>query len=180
MDYIQPLTITVDKNMDICKIDILNKQFASSFMGYKKRDVESFLQEIADHVGIMAEQKMGLERKIQNLEEKLKEHKDREETLQNTLITTQNMVDDIKANAQKQAKLIVKESQAKSEEILRHAHKRLAQIHEDISELKKQRAHFEIKLRSMIESHLKLLESQDEDNMMLEEAESKLKFLQKS
>jgi cell division initiation protein len=170
----------VDKNMDICKIDILNKQFSSSLVGYKKQDVESFLQELADHVGIMAEEKMDLERKQAVLEEKLKEHKDREDVLQNTLVTTQQMIDDIKANAQKQAKLIVKEAQAKSEEILRHAHKRLAQIHEDISELKKQRAHFEIKLRSMIESHLKMLESQDEDNLILEEAESKLKFLQKS
>lgn len=165
--------------MDISKVDILNKKFSSSLVGYKKQDVEAFLQEVADEMGLLAEQKENIERKKRALEEKLKEHKAREETLQNTLLTTQKMTDDIKANAQKQAELIIRESQAKSEDILRHAHKRLAQIHEDISELKKQRAHFEIKLRSMIESHLKLLDSQDEDNLQLEEAESKLKFLQK-
>jgi cell division initiation protein len=165
--------------MDISKVDILNKKFSSSLVGYKKQDVETFLQEVADHMGLLAEQKENIERKKRALEEKLKEYKAREDTLQNTLLTTQKMTDDIKANAQKQAELIVRESQAKSEDILRHAHKRLAQIHEDISELKKQRAHFEIKLRSMIESHLKLLDSQDEDNLQLEEAESKLKFLQK-
>lgn len=166
--------------MDISKIDILNKKFSSSIFGYRKQDVESFLQELADNIGLLAEQKMELERSLRVLEEKLQEHKNREDILQNTLLTTQKMTEDIKANAQKQAKLIIKESQAKSEEILRHAHKRLAQIHEDISELKKQRAHFEIKLRSMIESHLKLLDSQDEDSLHYEEAESKLKFLQKA
>ncbi|RQD61792.1 MAG: DivIVA domain-containing protein [Desulfonatronovibrio sp. MSAO_Bac4] len=165
--------------MDISKIDILNKKFSSSLIGYRKQDVEIFLHDLADHVGSLAEQKMGLERNLKVLEEKLDEYKSREQILQDTLVTTQKMTDDIKANAQKQAKLIVKESQAKAEDILRHAHKRLAQIHEDISELKKQRAHFEIKLRSMIESHLKLLDSQDEDSVLLEEAESKLKFLQK-
>lgn len=166
--------------MDISKVDILNKKFSSGLIGYKKHDVETFLQEVADHMGLLAEQKEDVERKKRTLEEKLKEYKAREDTLQNTLVTTQKMTDDIKANAQKQAELIIRESQAKSEDILRHAHKRLAQIHEDISELKKQRAHFEIKLRSMIESHLKLLDSQDEDNLQLEEAESKLKFLQKA
>jgi cell division initiation protein len=166
--------------MDISKVDILNKKFSSGLIGYKKQDVETFLQEVADHMGLLAEQKEDIERKKRTLEERLKEYKAREDTLRNTLVTTQKMTDDIKANAQKQAELIIRESQAKSEDILRHAHKRLAQIHEDISELKKQRAHFEIKLRSMIESHLKLLDSQDEDNLQLEVAESKLKFLQKA
>ncbi|WP_028574498.1 DivIVA domain-containing protein [Desulfonatronovibrio hydrogenovorans] len=166
--------------MDISKIDILNKKFSSSLFGYKKQDVEMFLQELADYVGTLAEQKMDLERSLKGLEEKIQEYRGREEILQNTLVTTQKMTDDIKSNAQKQAKLIIQESQSKAEDILRHAHKRLAQIHEDISELKKQRAHFEIKLRSIIESHLKLLDSQDEDNLHLEEAESKLKFLQKA
>lgn len=165
--------------MDISKADILNKRFSSSLIGYKKQDVEYFLQELADHMGGLAEQKCELKRNNRTLEEKLLEYKTREDLLKNTLVTTQKMTDDIKANAQKQAELIIKESQAKSEDILRHAHRRLAQIHEDISELKKQRAHFEIKLRSMIESHLKLLDSQDEDNLHLEEAEAKLKFLQK-
>ncbi|MFW5730090.1 MAG: DivIVA domain-containing protein [Desulfonatronovibrionaceae bacterium] len=166
--------------MDLSKIDILNKNFSTSFLGYRKQDVEVFLQELADYVGAMAEKEMNLENNIKILEEKLDEYKSRENMLQQTLITTQKMSDDIKANAQKQAKLMVKDAQSKAEEILRHAHKRLAQIHEDISELKKQRAHFEIKLRSIVESHLKLLDSQDEENLHLEEAESKLKFLQKT
>ncbi|WP_291322457.1 DivIVA domain-containing protein [Desulfonatronospira sp.] len=166
--------------MDISKIDILNKKFSTSVLGYKKNDVEMFLQEVADYVGELAEKKSLLDQNIKYLEEKLKEHRSREEVLQSTLLTTQKMTDDIKANANKQAKIIVQEAQSKAEDILRQAHKRLAQIHEDISELKKQRAHFEIKLRSMIESHLKLLESHDEEHLHLEEAESKLTFLQKS
>ncbi|WP_291319528.1 DivIVA domain-containing protein [Desulfonatronospira sp.] len=166
--------------MDISKIDILDKKFSTAFWGYKRHDVEMFLQEVADYVGELAEQKSQQDLNIKHLEEKLQEHRSREEVLQHTLLTTQKMTDDIKANANRQAKVIVQEAQSKAEDILRQAHKRLAQIHEDISELKKQRAHFEIKLRSMVESHLKLLESHDEEHMHLEEAESKLKFLQRS
>jgi len=167
-------------SMDVSKVDILNKKFSTALLGYRKRDVEVFLQEVADSLGDLAEKKSDLDKSVKHLEEKLQEYRGREEILQNTLLTTQKMTDDIKANANKQAKIIVQEAQSKAEDILRQAHKRLAQIHDDISELKKQRAHFEIKLRSMIESHLKLLESQDEEYFHLEEAESKLKFLQKS
>ncbi len=163
----------------ISKMDILNKKFSTVLFGYKKHEIEIFLQEIADSLGSIAEKKSKLDMEIKLLREKLREHKDREEVLQNTLITTQKMTDDIKANANKQAKIIIQEAQSKAEDILRQAHKRLAQIHEDISELKKQRTHFEIKLRSMVESHLKLLDAHDDEYLQLEEAEAKLKFLQK-
>ncbi len=163
----------------ISKMDILNRKFSTVIIGYKKHDVEIFLQEVADTLGSIAEKKSRLDMEVKQLKEKLKEHKDREEILQNTLLTTQKMTDDIKANANKQAKIIIQEAQSKAEDILRQAHKRLAQIHEDISELKKQRTHFEIKLRSMVESHLKLLDAHDDEYLQMEEAEEKLKFLQK-
>ncbi len=163
----------------ISKMDILNRKFSTVIIGYKKHDVEIFLQEVADTLGSIAEKKSRLDMEVKQLKEKLKEHKDREEILQNTLLTTQKMTDDIKANANKQAKIIIQEAQSKAEDILRQAHKRLAQIHEDISELKKQRTHFEIKLRSMVESHLKLLDAHDDEYLQMEEAEAKLKFLQK-
>ncbi|MBT8763005.1 DivIVA domain-containing protein [Desulfohalobiaceae bacterium Ax17] len=163
--------------MSTSKVDILNQKFSTSLFGYKKAEIDIFLQEVADQLGKLAEEKENLQKQVEAFSKSLEEYKSREKILQSTLITTQKMVDDLKANAHKQAKLIVEEAQAKAEDILNQAHKRLAQIHEDITELKRQRTHFEIKLRALIESHLKLLESNSIEEQQVDEIESKLKFL---
>jgi cell division initiation protein len=145
--------------------------------GYKRQEVDVFLQEVAERIGELSEERKALEAKVEELSKSLSEYKSREGVLQNTLVTTQKMVDDVKANAHKQAKVIVEEAQNKAEGIINQAHKRLAELHEDISELKRQRTQFEINLNSLLDSHKKLLEQTGRDDQEIDEAENKLKFL---
>jgi len=60
---------------------------------------------------------------------------------------------------------------------LGQTHNRLAQIHEDITELKRQRAQFEVRLRSLVEAHLKLLDVEHDRDRELAELEDKIKIL---
>ncbi|NIR18110.1 MAG: DivIVA domain-containing protein, partial [Desulfobacterales bacterium] len=87
-------------------------------------------------------------RELEDKERQLGEHKEREQTLKNTLISAQKTVEQMKVNAQKESKLLVSEAEVKAERILNNAHNRLAQIHEDIAELKRQRTQFELKIRA--------------------------------
>ncbi|SKA81243.1 DivIVA domain-containing protein [Desulfobaculum bizertense] len=166
--------------MAVSKIDILNKAFGRSFRGYTCADVDAFLQDVADTMGELAENNRGLENRISMLEQALEEHKSREKTLRDTLMTTQKMMDDMKATAQKEAQLIIDAANAKAETLLNQAHNRLAQIHGDISELKKQRTQFEVKLRSILDAHLRMLELDRQEEETLDAAEQKLKFLKKA
>jgi cell division initiation protein len=88
-------------------------------------------------------------------------------------------VEQMRANAQKEAKLLVSEAEVKAERILNNAHNRLAQIHEDIAELKRQRTQFELKIRATIETYQKMLDMQKEEEAEVEDLESKLKFFTK-
>jgi cell division initiation protein len=88
-------------------------------------------------------------------------------------------VEQMKINAEKEAKLLVSEAEVKAERILNNAHNRLAQIHEDIAELKRQRTQFELKLRATIETYQKMLDMHKEEEAGAEDLESKLKFFKK-
>jgi cell division initiation protein len=164
----------------ISKIDILNKRFAKRFRGYCRTEVDQLMHEAAEVIGEYAEAKDKLAERVDQLERQLEEHRRREETLRDTLVTTQRMVDELKANAQKQAQLIIEEAHAKAREILGQGHTRLAQLHEEITELKRQRTQFEVKLRSLLEGHQRLLDMEDQDQEQLEALESKLKIFQKA
>ncbi|MDO9082670.1 MAG: DivIVA domain-containing protein, partial [Humidesulfovibrio sp.] len=114
------------------------------------------------------------------MEGSVDEFRQRDETLRDTLMSTQRMVDDIKGGAQREAHLILDEARAKAEGMVQQGHNRLAQLYEDIENLKRQRSQFEIQLRGLLETHLRIIDSEDPAVSRLESLESKLKFLRKA
>lgn len=166
--------------MSLSKIDLLNKKFSKSLFGYSKSEVDQLMIELADVLGASADEKKQLMKKVGRRENTITEFRQREETLRDTLMTTQKMIDDLKATARKEAEVIINEAHSRAEVILQQAHNRLAQIHEDINELKRQRTRFEVELKGLLESHLKTLEIGDPEIEKVESIESKLKFFKKA
>jgi cell division initiation protein len=162
--------------MLLSPLEIQQKQFPNRFRGLDAKEVESFLQKVADQMSVYLKQMDELKRELEDMERQLGEHKEREQTLKNTLISAQKTVEQMKVNAQKESKLLVSEAEVKAERILNNAHNRLAQIHEDIAELKRQRTQFELKIRATIETYQKMLDMQKEEEAEAEDLESKLKF----
>ena len=166
--------------MLLSPLEIQQKQFRTrAFRGLDAKEVESFLQKVADQMSAYLKQIDELKREMEGKERQLGEHKEREQILKNTLISAQKTVEQMKVNAQKESKLLVSEAEVKAERILNNAHNRLAQIHEDIAELKRQRTQFELKLRATIETYQKMLDMQKEEEVEAEDLESKLKFFTK-
>lgn len=163
--------------MSISKIDLLNKKFSKSLLGYDKAEVEELLLEVAETVGVLAEEKKALARRVRRLETSVEEYRQREETLRDTLMSTQRMVEDIRVNAEKEASNVLEDARVKAEGMVQQAHNRVAQVHEEINVVKRQRIQFELELRGVIETHLGLLDAARPERERLDELESKLKFL---
>ena len=99
-----------------------------------------------------------LKEAVQRAENQIKEFKDMESTLRETLMTAQNMVEDYKTNARKEAELLVREAEDAAETLVKDAQEKVIKIHEDIVDLKGIRRHFKEELKRLIEGHLKMLE----------------------
>jgi cell division initiation protein len=165
--------------MTLSKIDLINKKFSTRLMGYSRDEVDQLLMELAEVLGKAAEERRAMKQRLDHMQSALKDYRQREETLRDTLITTQKMVDDLKAQARKEAELILDEANAKGQEMIRQAHSRQAQVHEDILELKRQRLQFETQLRGLLTTHFRLLEV-DPEAEKLEAQESKLTYLKQA
>ena len=107
-------------------------------------------------------------------------YREREESFKRAMLNSQKVLEQMKQNARKSAELVVAEAEVTAEKILNRAQNRLAQLHEDITELKRQRMQIELQIRSVIESHAKLLEIGKEDARIREEEDDKLKLLRQS
>lgn len=166
--------------MSLSKIDLLNKKFARKAFGYDRDEVDQIMMEMAEVLGEEADRRKELKGRVRRLEQQLVEYRQRDEALRDTLMSTQKMVDELKMAAGREADQILDEAHSKAEETLRQGHARLAQVHEEIEGLKRQRNRFRVQLRSLIRTHLELIEAEDPDAERLEEMESKLTFLKKA
>ena len=144
--------------MRITPLDIQQKQFPMKIRGFDVEEVYAFLEIIREEMEDLLRENASLKENVQRLESQLKEHRDMETTLRETLMTAQQMVDDYKTNARKEAELVVREAELKSDTILKDAQEKVIKIHEDIVDLKGIRRHFKEEVKRLVESHLKMLE----------------------
>jgi cell division initiation protein len=73
-------------------------------------------------------------------------------------MTAQQMVEDYKTNARKEAELLIKEAEMRADELIRDAQEKVIKIHEDIVDLKGIRRHFKEELKRLIENHARMLD----------------------
>lgn len=160
--------------------DIQQQQFKIKFRGFDIREVDIYLERLSEAFESLTIENGKLRDKIDRLNLESEGYKKREEIFKRAILNSQKVLEQMKQNAQKSAELIVAEAEVNAEKILNRAHNRLAQLHEDISELKRQRMQIEVQIRSILESHTKLLDIEKEDAKVSDEADGKVKVFNRS
>lgn len=159
--------------MRITPLDIQQKQFPMKFRGFDIEEVYGFLEIIREEMEDLLRENASLKENVQRLENQIKEYRDMETTLRETLLTAQQLVEDYKTNARKEAELVVREAELKADSVLKEAQEKVIKIHEDIVDLKGIRRHFKEEIKRMVESHMKMLEfdkeREEEEGGMKEE-----------
>lgn len=148
--------------MKLTPLDIQQQQFRSGLWGFDTKEVDAFLDLVAAEVERLVRENNGLKDELRRRDAELDEHRSREETLKDTMVTATRIAEEIRDNAKKEAEIVVARAETRAEQIVQNAHTRLARVLEDLDELRRQRAQLEASLRSVIESHKKLLEATSE------------------
>jgi cell division initiation protein len=144
--------------MRITPLDIQQKQFPMKLRGFDVEEVYAFLEIVREEMEDLLRDNASLKENVQRLESQIKEYRDMETTLRETLMTAQQMVEDYKTNARKEAELLLKEAELKADSIMKEAQEKVIKIHEDVVDLKGIRRHFKEEVRRLVESHLKMLD----------------------
>jgi cell division initiation protein len=86
----------------------------------------------------------------------------REVQLRETMLAAQRITEEMKANAQKEAHLLISEAELKGERIIADAEKRLVELTNQIQELKRDKVQFESGFKHLLDTYSKLLTLNDE------------------
>lgn len=143
-------------------LEIETKRFRKRFRGYDPTAVETFLQEVAAHYEEVLTENHRMREELIGLRQEAERYKAMEEALKESLVLAQRSADETRANAHKEAELIVREAQLKAEQIVREAEARAQRALAEAEALEARKRTLVMELRALLLSHLQALEAPTE------------------
>ncbi len=143
--------------MKLTPLDIRHKEFRRAVRGYSDEDVDVFLDEVADEFERVFQQNVELQDRLERLEQQVQQYESLRETLQNTLVSAQQQADETKANAHKEAELILKDAELKGRDLVNQSYTDKQKVQQALIQLRQIEEDFRFKFRSLLEAHLNLL-----------------------
>ena len=144
--------------MKITPIEIQQQQFKTKvFGGLDDADVDTFLQLVASEMEDLIRENTALKEQLKKASTEIDEHRQREVSLREAMLAAQRVIEEMKANTQKESTLIISEAELKADQILAEAEKRLLQLNTQIQDLRRDKLKFETAMKSLLETHYKLL-----------------------
>src|SRR5690625_723490 len=156
-------------------LDIHNKEFTRGFRGYQEDEVNEFLDQIIKDYEITIRAKKDLEKEVEELHDKVEHFTQIEDTLNKSIVIAQDTAEELKGNAKKEAKLIIKEAEKNADRIINDALGQSRKISMEMEELKRQAKVFRTRLKMLIEAQLDMINNEDwEEFLKLAEDESEI------
>lgn len=147
----------------ITPLDIQNKKFNSGAMGYKKNEVEEFLELVLRDYESMYKNNIDLNNKINMLNNALEHYKNIEETMQNALIVAQSASDDVRKNSEEKARITIENAERQAKEIVENAMRTASEASKEAENIKRSTELFKARMIGMMTSQIESLKSSDAD-----------------
>jgi len=151
--------------MRISPLDIRQQQFTvRTFRGFDTQEVDAFLDDVAEDYEAVLKENALLKEQVAGFEERARGLAERERALQDTLIATQRLGDEMKAAARREAELHTREAELRGEKILEEIRGEEAKLRSEVQALRRTRRQLIEDLRSTLESYQRLMSAEFGDD----------------
>ena len=142
----------------ITPLDIENKRFAKQMVnGYSVEEVDDFLDELTVEYSKNYKEVNELRTKVEELNNNLVQYKTIESTLQNTLVMAQTTAEEVKNVAKQKANQIVDEAKANAQKQVDELNNEILLKQKELDDVKKQFDIYKAKMESLLISQLELI-----------------------
>jgi cell division initiation protein len=159
--------------MKLTPLDIQQQKFKVKWRGYDAQEVETYLEMVAEDVESLLRGYNKLKDELQKCGTLLVDYRENERSIQQTIMTTQKVSDDLKKNAQRESELIISEAKVEAEKIsndgktqaekiLGNSREEIENKRSELNDLRNRKLECELSFKNMLESQLRLLKSEVE------------------
>ncbi len=146
--------------IDLTPLDVRKKRgdFAKSMRGYDPQEVDIFLELVAERMEVLVKENLAFRGKIDELTEKVVVQEGREQAIQDALVTAQELRQDVKKQAHREAKVLEREARGRIEAMIGGSEKVLNEHRNALQELERQRERFLKAFRTLLEREMDTVE----------------------
>ncbi|MDO8915150.1 MAG: DivIVA domain-containing protein [Coriobacteriia bacterium] len=141
--------------MKLTPLDIHHKEFRLALRGYNQEEVDSFLDEVADEFERLFKENIDLSEKLDAANEKVRGYAEIEKTLHNTMLAAQRSSEEIKAKADKDAELLMRDAEIKAKELVQGALSEKQRTQSEFMRIKAAEDDFRLKFRAVLEDYMR-------------------------
>ena len=149
----------------ITPLDIDNKRFSKQMVnGYSVEEVDDFLDELTLDYSKNYKEVNELRAKVEELNNSLVQYKTIESTLQNTLVMAQSTAEEVKNVEKQKSDQIVDEAKANAQKQVDELNNEIIMKQKELDDVKKQFDIYKAKMESLLISQLELLKDVNKDD----------------
>jgi cell division initiation protein len=162
--------------MDLSPNDVRGYEFRSQMRGYDKAEVDSFINQVASALDEAKQINLKLSIENESLRSQLSGMKQFEDTIKNTVIDARRNADLTMANAKQEAALLIAKAKQEAESIVVNRTREISEIESKITRLGLTKKSYLTKIRSLIQSHLDIIDEVDSGAITTGEREENLRI----
>jgi DivIVA domain-containing protein len=148
-----------DEAFHLTPVDVRRYDFGSALRGYDKTRVNQFRDQVADELERLSRVTQELDAKAKGFHEQLRAFRERDKALNDALISAQQLRAETRAQADREAQLILREARAEGERLLGEARAEVRRLQSEIEALDRSRRSSLGQMRLMAERYLTDLQS---------------------
>jgi cell division initiation protein len=149
--------------MNITPLDVQQQEFKSRFRGFDPEEVQAFLRTVSEAMEDLVKENVALKERLDISQSQLDGLRQKESALNDILVSTQRMSENLKHAAQREADLILKEAELKADDVLKKTQEEYGILQREILMLQRQRIAALEKLRAVLQSFQKMIEFEELD-----------------
>lgn len=142
-------------------LDVRKQEFRRSLRGYEPVGVEDFRGRVADELERILREKSVLEERVAVLGEQLQAYRERERAMNEALVAAQQLREDSRSAALREAQVIVREAEADARRILDEARVAREQVERQSADVQRQFQAYVVGFRALLERQLAELRALD-------------------
>lgn len=145
--------------MKLSPLDIYDKEFKKSTFGYNPNQVKDFLDEVGVAYEALLKEINKLKDENEKYKERLAEYEKLDERLDKMLVTVQETAQEQVRQAEQHAKMIIQKAEHNADKMKQEVKAKLEKEYKALQEIKENKKLFQIRFKTLLESHLDMLES---------------------
>lgn len=153
----------VDDGFHLTPLDVRRQEFRRSLRGYDPLGVEDFRMRVADELERVLRERSVLEERVAALTEHLRVFRERETAMNEALVAAQQLREETRTTAEREAQLIVREAEAEGRKHLDEAQRAELRAQEQLVEIQRQFAGYLAGFRAVLERQLAELRALEGD-----------------